>query len=237
MWIVQNLRRQFLQNFPALGGAALHIKRERVSDGAVRILGRALVGLLRERLRLFRILLDVQSEAREIWSDHDLVRRRVVQTLKHVVEFFGVVAPTIELVKCIQRFTATRRIFGKARPKFFAFNWQVPFAGETREPNFVFRLSGSTVQGCAPQRIELGVGARLARLARSESLIGESKVIVVAPRFASSPPSQTRPTLLFGERSRDRDCGRWLGRNGRRQFFHSFYHVSRKPVPVHPLPP
>ena len=45
-----------------------------------------------------------------------------VQTLKDVIEFFGIVITAIKLIKRVERFSSRRRVSGKARPELLGFD-------------------------------------------------------------------------------------------------------------------
>ena len=119
---MQRFDRQFPDNFKTFSGAADHIKREGVGDCAVHVLRRAIIRFFGEDLRLLCILVDVQTEPREVGGDGGFVRRTFVKALENVVEFFEIVLCAVKLVESIEGFASGGWISGEARPKLLGFD-------------------------------------------------------------------------------------------------------------------
>ena len=122
MRIVQTIGGQFFHDLDSVRGAAQAVERKRVGHGGVHIIGRAIVGFLRDAMAFGGILVDEKSEARVVRGGAGLVRRGLMQTLRDPIEIRKVVAHAIDAEERVERLAPQRRALGKTQPELLGFN-------------------------------------------------------------------------------------------------------------------
>ena len=85
-----------------------------------------------------------------------------MEVLENLVKLFEIVVPAIKTIKGVECFAPAGWNVRESRPKFFAFDRQIPFARQPREFDFPVRVIGRNVERRAPEGIEFSIGAGLA---------------------------------------------------------------------------
>src|SRR5262249_1790622 len=98
------VRREFLQNLKAFGGASRVIKGKGISDCNFGIVRRLVVGMFCQLPALRGIAVEKKGKTRRVGLQTDFLRRALFEALRSETKIWQIVCRTIDLIKGIESF-------------------------------------------------------------------------------------------------------------------------------------
>ena len=195
MRILELFNRLLLDDVEAGSCPAEVVKRKRVSNGAIQICWRSVVGLFGNLVTFRCILVQQKSETCVVSCNIFIGRRILMQTLHGSIKIWEIVPGTVEVGQGLERFSAVRRVFNQAQPKLFRLIEEIPFGGQPSEIQLPFGIFTRGRFRRSPERFKFGFALVLACLPGGISLISQTKVVGASPRTVPRPALQSRPVF------------------------------------------